>query len=596
MKSFKSFVKDHPIGSFPIKDDEHYHGTINGMPSYHWNYFLHLLAPVHSGTMASVHEELINEIELAVNAKRKVGTGAEAPKITSYYAHPLVQKMNDMTRAAHGDKNPITEYMRRSKGAWNEMMTNDSTTQRQKENEAHNAWNSFVQEHSKLITNHNPNSPPSVGATSGHNGGPPLNEKPGWGSSQFLGSNGKMEKSKDIPPGLEPARLKGKKGAKTIGLSMAPADSGGHTTDVCKISTPECEQGCLGLKAGQNVNPRNFYSKVLRTHFAIQHPEHAAYLTNKLLRDHVHSSEEEGYHPAYRANVTSDIDQREVMPHKFFEAGSSTSLPTHLQHMSSDRLSHYDYTKNKGAAMRSIPGRDLTFSSTGPNVNMDGVHHAHSNDQDASDVLKAGGKVAMVVSKKGAERLKGFKDMSQLGADGKPGRIIPHVNGDDHDFRPIDHETAGLQHGTPGHGVITTLKLKGPADAGNFVHHPNDEGYVEFNHPQTVRKDENLPDNAPRIRTVHIDDGWAERHTMARQEVAAARTRRSQAAAKKAAFMALPPERQAEIKAQAEVKRKAGIVKKKTISRIQKSVDLRKQTGDTAKAARLSKQTPPENT
>lgn len=567
MKSFKSFKHEHPTGSFPIKDDEHYHGTINGIPSYQWNYFLHLLAPVHSNGMHSVHEEIINEIELQVNAKRKRGTGAESPKIVSYYAHPLVQKMNDLTAEAHQEKNPVNEYMRRSKGAWNEMLTNDSATQRSKEMESHNAWNSFVQEHSKLITNHDPNKPPSIGA--GHNGGPPMNEKPGWGSSQFLGSNGKMEKSKDIPDGLEPARLKGKKGAKTIGLSMAPADSGGHTADVCKISVPECEQGCLGLKAGQNVNPRNFYSKVLRTHFALQHPEHAAYLTNKLLRDHVNSSEAEGYHPAYRANVTSDIDQHEVMPHKFFEHGSSATLPTHLQHMSTDRLSHYDYTKNKGAAMRSSSGRDMTFSSTGPNVNMDGVHHAHSNDSDASDVLKSGGKVAMVVSKQGSKRLKGFKDMSQMGADGKPGRIIPHVNGDDHDFRPIDHETAGLQHGNPGHGVITTLKLKGPADAGNFVHHPNDEGYVEFNHPQKVEKDPTPQDPHNRRRTVSIDDGWADRHTIARQEVAAARQRRSQAASKKAAFNALPPERQAEIKAKAEVKRKAGIAKKKTISKIE---------------------------
>jgi hypothetical protein len=114
----------------------------------------------------------------------------------------------------------------------------------------------------------------------------------------------------------------------------------------------------------------------------------------------------------------------------------------------------YDYTKITKRALKFAKGEmpsnyHLTFSKT------------ESNDADCIKVLEAGGNVAIVCS------LVVYKQAVSCGRLPYPYDTPKAIDGDAHDFRPIDPDMRGNVTG----GVVIALKAKGDAkkDQSGFV-------------------------------------------------------------------------------------------------------------------------------
>ena len=209
---------------------------------------------------------------------------------------------------------------------------------------------------------------------------------------------------------------------RTFGLTLAPADMSGY--NVCASASDGCKYACLGQAGQAQVFWTINVSRVAKTvAFMTQRGAFIARM-KKELRNIVKRGRKQGWTPAVRLNVLSDVMWEKVCPELF------TEFPT---------VQFYDYTKH---AMRM---RDFQFEKSWPKNYHLTFSRSEDNDIWCYAILTHGGTVAVV-----------FED-SNLPTTWQG---YPVVNGDETDMRFRDQP-----------GTVIGLYAKGKArkDDSGFV-------------------------------------------------------------------------------------------------------------------------------
>lgn len=245
--------------------------------------------------------------------------------------------------------------------------------------------------------------------------------------SRFIQQNAKTEKKAGDAENVD-----------VQGLSLTPywmyADSEGlanRQPNLCTGSTEACRHSCL-VFSGQNYAANwSIYSKFQKTRVLFQDPEAFGRILYASCERHERLAPKNGFVPAIRLNVLSDIPWELVFPALF------DALPD---------LQFYDYTKVPGR--EPPPNYDLTFSNSG------------GNQKQVKRELSNGGRVAVVayipkwrsgapVSRRRGESLTSYEErkkeaVQRLWSDRLPsscsvgGVTYPVIDGDINDVRFLD--------------------------------------------------------------------------------------------------------------------------------------------------------------
>ena len=227
----------------------------------------------------------------------------------------------------------------------------------------------------------------------------------------FTNGNIKTDKNKHIE-GLEDYLIKR--------LNFAPAKISGY--EVCASKSKGCEGACLH-EAGNPVHmPQKTLGRVNRTLFYFKERAKFLSMMTREIRNHEINCKKKNLKPVVRLNTTSDIMWEN---HKIMELFPNVQF--------------YDYSKHFKRMIKYLKGQlpsnyHLTFSRN------------EANDFQSTQVLKAGGNVAVVFRDKLPETYKGFKV----------------IDGDLHDLRFLDDKNVvvGLKE-------KLTLNSKGKLDRDN---------------------------------------------------------------------------------------------------------------------------------
>jgi hypothetical protein len=181
-------------------------------------------------------------------------------------------------------------------------------------------------------------------------------------------------------------------------LNFAPAKISGY--EVCASKSKGCEGACLH-EAGNPVHmPQKTLGRVNRTLFYFKERAKFLSMMTREIRNHEINCKKKNLKPVVRLNTTSDIMWEN---HKIFDLFPNVQF--------------YDYTKHFKRMIKYLKGQlpsnyHLTFSRN------------EVNDFQTTQVLKAGGNVAVVFRKELPKRYKGFKV----------------IDGDLHDLRFLDQK------------------------------------------------------------------------------------------------------------------------------------------------------------
>jgi len=203
-------------------------------------------------------------------------------------------------------------------------------------------------------------------------------------------------------------------------LNFAPAKISGY--EVCASKSKGCEGACLH-EAGNPVHmPQKTLGRVNRTLFYFKERAKFLSMMTREIRNHEINCKKKNLKPVVRLNTTSDIMWEN---HKIFDLFPNVQF--------------YDYTKHFKRMIKYLKGSmpknyHLTFSRN------------EANDFQTTQVLKAGGNVAIVFRKELPATYKGFKV----------------IDGDLHDLRFLDQKNVvvGLKE-------KLTLNSKGKLDRDN---------------------------------------------------------------------------------------------------------------------------------
>ena len=278
----------------------------------------------------------------------------------------------------------------------------------------------------------------------------------------LLTKNAKLTKAEAGYKGGKPLTLPDGRGVETTGLALAPAYQEGKFT-TCPNSA-SCKAECLGktsgnyfkLGGGKDLDaaqgPRlNSFNKTqamlrepeafaVRLHDEIEAAKRIAEMNNNML--------------GVRLNVLSDINPR---VHKAI-------INAHPD------VAFYDYTKNNSNPV--APNHHYTYSSTG--VSDTDVDNPHSNWKQMRKRLDTGSNVAMAFSDR--------EHLPQVVHDEETGKHYKVVDGDTHDFRPLDKVGEGED------GVIVGLKNK-KAKGKQMEAHKDSKGFFVKYDPELIRNE-----------------------------------------------------------------------------------------------------------
>lgn len=231
------------------------------------------------------------------------------------------------------------------------------------------------------------------------------------------------------PPESNPKIAKNlKKGVLTSPLHLAPASLSGY--NVCAMATPACIAGCLN-SAGMGRFDSVQEARIRKTKAYYQDRSSFMALLVCEIASLQKTAIKQGLVPGVRLNATSDIPWERVP----FEIGG-VKFPNLMAYFS--EVMFYDYTKRPNRVP--LSNYHLTFSL------------AENNDVDALEALNNGMNVAVVFDTKKGQPLPDWFNLC--------GTEVPVVDGDDHDYRPVDPTRS-----------IVGLRAKGDAigDTSGFV-------------------------------------------------------------------------------------------------------------------------------
>ena len=181
-------------------------------------------------------------------------------------------------------------------------------------------------------------------------------------------------------------------------LNLAPAKISGY--EVCASKSKGCEGACLHEAGNPVFMPQKTLGRVNRTLLYFKDRAKFLSMITREIRNHEINCKKNDLKPVVRLNTTSDIMWEN---HKIFELFPNVQF--------------YDYTKHFNRMIKYLKSDmpknyHLTFSRN------------EANDFQSTQVLKAGGNVAVVFRKELPETYKGFKV----------------INGDEHDLRFLDQK------------------------------------------------------------------------------------------------------------------------------------------------------------
>jgi hypothetical protein len=179
-------------------------------------------------------------------------------------------------------------------------------------------------------------------------------------------------------------------------LNLAPASISGFNT--CASASQGCREACLHESGNPVFMPQKTLGRVNRTLLYFKDRAKFLSMITREIRNHEILCKKYDLKPVIRLNTTSDIMWEN---HKIFELFSNVQF--------------YDYTKHFNRMIKYLKSDmpknyHLTFSRN------------EANDFQSTQILKAGGNVAVVFRKELPETYKGFKV----------------INGDEHDLRFLD--------------------------------------------------------------------------------------------------------------------------------------------------------------
>ena len=183
-------------------------------------------------------------------------------------------------------------------------------------------------------------------------------------------------------------------------LNLAPASISGFNT--CASASQGCKEACLNEAGNPVFKPQKTLGRVNRTHLLFKDEARFISMITREIRNHEILCKKYDLKPVIRLNTTSDI---------MFERKKFSFMQNF------PNVQFYDYSKHFNRVMKYLKGElpvnyHLTFSRN------------EVNDFQATQVLKAGGNVAVVFRKELPESYKGFKV----------------INGDEHDLRFLDQK------------------------------------------------------------------------------------------------------------------------------------------------------------
>jgi hypothetical protein len=253
-------------------------------------------------------------------------------------------------------------------------------------------------------------------------------------SRDLLGKNAKLLKSEKGKAGYEPVTLPDGRGIETTGLALAPAYEEGKF-NTCP-NHASCKEECLGKTSGNYFKlgggpdldafkgPR--LNSLLKTQAFLRDPHSFAVKLHDEIEAAKGLAAKNGNHLGMRLNVLSDINPEVYRP--IIEAHPDVTF--------------YDYTKMKYKPI--AKNHHYTYSSTG--LSDDEVTNPHTNWHQMRDRLESGDNVAMAFTHK--------RHLPKSVFDEESGKHYDVIDGDSHDFRPLDKVASGEK------GVIVGLKNK----------------------------------------------------------------------------------------------------------------------------------------
>ena len=276
----------------------------------------------------------------------------------------------------------------------------------------------------------------------------------------LLTKNAKLTKTEAGYKGGQPVSLPDGRGVETTGLALAPAYQEGKFTTCPNAAS--CKQECLGkfsggyFYAGGGKDPDALkgprLNSVRKTQAMLREPEAFAVRLHDEIEAAKRAATMNNNMLGVRLNVLSDINPR---VHKAI-------INAHPD------VAFYDYTKNNSNPI--APNHHYTYSSTG--VSDDDVQNPHSNWKQMRKRLDTGSNVAMAFSHKA--------HLPETVHDEETGKKYRVVNGDSHDFRPLDIQPRGEP------GVIVGLRNKKISSTNAEAHKTSNGFFVRYD-PQFLK-------------------------------------------------------------------------------------------------------------
>lgn len=250
----------------------------------------------------------------------------------------------------------------------------------------------------------------------------------------LLGKNAKLMKTEAGYKGRKPIELDDGRGAETAGLALAPAFQYG-SINTCP-NHASCKDECLGktsgnyFKLGGGSDLSDFKGPRLnslnKTIAFFQDPEAFAIRLHDEIATAQANAAKNGNKLGVRLNVLSDI-------HPSIYKSIMEAFPD---------VQFYDYTKLNVDPV--AENHHYTYSSTG--ISDGDVDNFHQNWKQMRSRLDRGDNVAMAFSHK--------QHLPEEVQDEETGKSYKVINGDTHDYRPLDKVPDGAD------GVIVGLKNK----------------------------------------------------------------------------------------------------------------------------------------